>query len=294
MDDLLHIRSTTYEKNSTGVFEVSWGDLDGLRFAEVPYYSTVEVADLPGEPATYQLQASATHGGGPGNEDFMVFVNVTFSWDAEPLDPAAHRVCDRRFRHIRRTFRPLVDAGILADGEGENADRRYFSGAWFCQMLYSATFTRADNPMLAEFLAPVVERFGSLLTTPDQLLFLCHAAEDKEFVDALALFLDSQGLEHWYDKREIKAGDSIITRVSAGLDAATHLVIVLSRASVQKPWVQRELSSALMNQLKDASITVIPILREPCSIPLLLSDIRYVDCSSDRDRGLQELVHALA
>jgi hypothetical protein len=49
-----------------------------------------------------------------------------------------------------------------------------------------------------------------------------------------------------YDKREIKAGDSIVARVSEGLGAAAHLVVVLSRASVDKPWVQRKLSSALM------------------------------------------------
>ena len=66
-------------------------------------------------------------------------------------------------------------------------------------------------------------------------LFLCHASEDKEFVDLLANYLDSRDINLWYDKREVKVGDSIVSRINHGLDAASHVVVVLSKASVQKP-----------------------------------------------------------
>lgn len=124
-------------------------------------------------------------------------------------------------------------------------------------------------------------------------LFLCHASEDKEFVNLLASYLDSQNIDLWYDKREIKVGDSIVSRINEGLDSASHIVVVLSKASVKKPWFQKELSSALMKQLQDKSITVIPLLREDCKIPVLLADIKYADCRRSFDEGFQQMIDGI-
>ena len=52
--------------------------------------------------------------------------------------------------------------------------------------------------------------------------------------------------------------------------------------SVVKPWVRKELSSALMAQLQTKSITVLPIKREPCDVPPLLADIKYLNAFPDR------------
>jgi hypothetical protein len=294
VEPLLQIGTTTYVKTGHGVFKVPLERLSILRFNEVPYYSTVEVDDLPGNLDSYELAISATHGGGPTNEDFTIFVHVHCTVRGDARDPATRRACDRKANRIRRVLQPLVDVGTLDDGDGGNDHRTYLTNCWLVNVLYSASFTRDANPELAKFVRPVVERFEELLRTPDQLLFLCHASEDKDFVDWLADRLDAHDVDIWYDRREIRAGDSIVERISDGLASASHVVVVLSQAATRKPWVRRELSSALMRQLYDSSVKVIPVLREPCNRPQLLSDIRYADFGLDRETGFQALIEAIA
>jgi hypothetical protein len=276
-------------QKTRGVFEVPFSDLSGLRFVDVPAPSTVEITELPGNADKYRLAVSAIHGGAPNSEDFCIFVHVTFSQKGNVGDPVAESACARKFRHIKRIFGNLVQPGIWDDGEGEERRTRT-NGEWLCGVMYSRTFTSQENPVLADVIKPFVERFETLLKSPEILLFVCHASEDKSFVDDLAVYLDSRGVELWYDKREIKIGESIVTKINAGLESASHLVVVLSNASVTKPWVQRELSSTLMRQLQQKAIAVIPLLREDCAIPPLLADIKYADCRLTQLFGFKELV----
>lgn len=288
MEPVLTIGSRKYTKNETGVFEVPLADLGPLRFVDVPFYSTVEVGGLPGHPDSYQLSISATHGGGPHNEAFHAFVHGF--WEPGAAEHARSRTaCGRRFAHIRRHFGTLIDVGQWSDGDGDEHRTRH-NGGWLCRLLYSRAFTREENPQLAKLFEPVVARFNELIASVPLLLFICHASEDKQFVDRLASYIDSRGVKIWYDKREIKIGESIVARINDGLNAASHLVVVLSVASVGKPWVQKELSAALMNQLKDRSIAVAPLLCEDCQIPPLLSNVKYADCRGDIEAGFQQLV----
>jgi len=49
----------------------------------------------------------------------------------------------------------------------------------------------------------------------------------------------------WYDKWEIKVGDSLIEKIQEGLDIHDYLAIILSPESVSSEWVKRELNSAV-------------------------------------------------
>jgi len=124
-------------------------------------------------------------------------------------------------------------------------------------------------------------------------LFLCHASEDKPFVDKLAKELDKYALYAWYDKREIFVGDSIVQKVNSGLENSDFMIAVLSPRSIKKPWVVREMSSSLMRQLADKGITVLPVLIEECRIPALLADIKYADFTERFEIGFQELLHSI-
>ena len=128
---------------------------------------------------------------------------------------------------------------------------------------------------------------------PERLLFVCHASEDKAFVEILIDALDRRGLHTWYDKREILVGDSIVEEVNAGLDRASFVIVVMSPASMSKPWVTRELSSSLMRQLRDQSVQLMPVLYEDCEIPPLLNDIKYADFRVSFDAGFGDLIRAI-
>jgi len=82
MDETLQIGDQIFHKNSSHVFEVPLDELSTLRFTEVPYYSTVEIAELLGTLDSYKLQISATHAGGPHNEEFSISIHVISKWKA--------------------------------------------------------------------------------------------------------------------------------------------------------------------------------------------------------------------
>jgi hypothetical protein len=120
-------------------------------------------------------------------------------------------------------------------------------------------------------------------------VFVSHSSNDKPFVRKLVGALKEHDLNVWFDEAEIKVGDSIVARISEGLDSA-YLIVVLSKASVASPWVQAEMNAALMDQISGKGGAVLPVLIEPCDLPPLLRDRLYADFTTDFDTGLKKLL----
>ena len=156
----------------------------------------------------------------------------------------------------------------------------------YCIKIHDQTLLEAES-----FAAEIAARVEGAFEPPT--LFLCHASEDKSFVDRVALELDKRALFAWYDKREIFVGDSIVEKVNDGLKTSDFLIAVLSPRSIGKPWVVREMSSTLMRQLDEKGIRILPLVMETCEIPPLLVDLKYADFRSSFDAGFRELLAAI-
>lgn len=288
MEEVLRIGEKEYYKTSSLVFEVPFKELRSIHFTDVPYYSTIEVLNLPKKKNPYQLSISATHSGGPRNEEFFLNFHITFHQPLEGSNSITNSLlAHRRIQRIMRLFAELVERGLV---EEPNENRVQMTDSTYIGLVFFRWFTRKDDPILRDVMLPIINKFKQLIRSIDLLLFICHASEDKSFVDRLALGLDRNGLDVWYDKREIRVGESIVERINSGLGEATHLIVILSKCSASKSWVKRELSSSLMRQLGSNSIKIIPVLIQDCAIPLLLSDIKYADFRRDFERGLNELL----
>jgi hypothetical protein len=127
-------------------------------------------------------------------------------------------------------------------------------------------------------------------------VFLSHSTEDAEVADRIAVGLRALMSQYpvWYSDWAIRAGESIVDKINEALVRNDTLVVLLSRESVASPWVRRELTTALMDQLSGQDVTVVPILIEDCTIPSVLRDIRYIDMRSDRfEEGFIELFQLL-
>ena len=124
-------------------------------------------------------------------------------------------------------------------------------------------------------------------------IFISYTSSDGAFADKLASDLSSFGADVFYAKWEIKVGDSIVDKINVALSTHDHLVVVLSANSVKSEWVQRELNSSMMRQLKDKKIKIKPVLIQDCDIPALLSDIKYADFRDDYNEGFASLVDSL-
>lgn len=128
------------------------------------------------------------------------------------------------------------------------------------------------------------------MTTPIGKVFISHASADKAFVDRLVADLAARAIPVWYDKLDLRVGDSVTGGINEGLAASKYFLIVLSTSSVASRWVTEELNAALMEQVARGGTFLLPALLEDCEVPHLLRHRRYADFRADYDRGLVDLL----
>jgi len=125
-------------------------------------------------------------------------------------------------------------------------------------------------------------------------IFISYTHSDRDFVDQLALHLVANNVHVWLDRWEIKAGESLITKIEEGISGASALLVVLSKASLESRWCRKELNSGLMLELEKKSVVVVPILKEKCEIPLFLKEKLYANFTKDFDEGLEAVLESVA
>ena len=79
-------------------------------------------------------------------------------------------------------------------------------------------------------------------------IFLSHSSADDGFVRELREALSDLGQEVWTDSRQLKGGDPLWSKVTAAIDAAAGLAVLVSPDSLQSQWVGRELRHGLQVQ----------------------------------------------
>jgi hypothetical protein len=121
-------------------------------------------------------------------------------------------------------------------------------------------------------------------------VFVSHASADKPFVDRLVADLAARSIPIWYDKLDLRVGESVPGAINTGLNDSKYFAIVLSKASVASVWVREELNAALMRQVAKGGTFILPLLLEDCAIPPLLAHRRYADFRTDYSTALSELL----
>lgn len=126
-------------------------------------------------------------------------------------------------------------------------------------------------------------------------IFLSHSSKDKAFTRNLAERLRKAGVRVWLDEAELNIGDSLLTKISTAIESADFIAVIISHNSVQSSWVQTELRMAMSRELEDKNVRVLPILIEPCELPMFLRDKLYADFSKsdDFDAPFARLLRAL-
>lgn len=120
-------------------------------------------------------------------------------------------------------------------------------------------------------------------------IFLSHTSLDKPFVEKLARDLKRIGVNIWFDKWEIKIGDSITWKIEEGIRENEYLGIVLSPEAMNSEWVKSELGAAWVKQMQSKKVFVLPIFYRECNIPYFLADRRFADFRTDYEQGFREL-----
>ncbi len=279
------IRDRVYRKNpEVKRYQIHLDELHDLRMCDIPAHSHLQVLGLPVPDGACEAEWFGLNAGDDGEiEHLRIYGGVSFRAGAGDRP----RILSR----LRRAF-PEVDS---EDEEGFRAPEIYsrrVDDGFLVGLYIGLSFKKNPEIPVRIAFTPVVDGLQSL-NRPGAHVFICYASEDKSTAHSLATAIRAFGAAVWFDEWEIRVGDSIVQRVSDAIGTASHLVVLLSENSVGKPWVQKEFSAALMRQLSENSIRVLPLRLDGCLIPPLLSDLRYADARAGIANALPELEAAL-
>lgn len=123
----------------------------------------------------------------------------------------------------------------------------------------------------ARIIAETINEFGSYVRfvvveprvrSPDQWdVFLCYASEDRvDVAERLYRHLTSVGVHCWYDQGLILWGDSVVAKISDGIEKSRYVIVVISESLLNKTWPTKEMHAALSIEIESGRNHVLPLL----------------------------------
>ncbi len=92
-------------------------------------------------------------------------------------------------------------------------------------------------------------------------VLVCHATEDKDYVEPLAEALRQAGISTWYDRFSLQWGDDLRRKIDEGLKDCAFGIVVFSPAFLKvKKWTEYELSGLFAKEKEGAPPVILPIL----------------------------------
>jgi hypothetical protein len=115
--------------------------------------------------------------------------------------------------------------------------------------------------------------------------FFSYSSKDRRFASRLAADLATSGLAVWFDDWEMRPGDRLRDRINHGIGRARYFLVALTPESVQAAWVRHELDAAMLRELEEKRVVVIPLLYGDLSAADLPTDLRGKHYLDFRGRG---------
>lgn len=127
-------------------------------------------------------------------------------------------------------------------------------------------------------------------------VFISHASEDKKiFVNSFVHKLRDNGVKVWVDDDQLLPGDKLIEKIfDEGIGEADVFIIVLSKNSVNKPWVKEELEFGYIRRI-NRKLRIIPIVIDDCEIPSFLKSTVWIKIEdvNNYDNELDRVIKAI-
>ena len=113
--------------------------------------------------------------------------------------------------------------------------------------------------------------------------FLSYSRSDEDFAMRLAHDLRSLGVEMWVDRFDIRPSEHWDRAIERAIRGCRNVIAVLSPRSVASENVADEISLAI-----DAGKPIIPVVIEPCDLPLRLTRRHLIDATGSYDSALKQ------
>lgn len=118
--------------------------------------------------------------------------------------------------------------------------------------------------------------------------FLSYARADETTALKFADDLIAAGVQVWVDQYDIRPSQHWDRAVEAAVRSCEGMIVVLSPRSAASPTVADEVSVAI-----DMKKDLIPILIEPCVLPLRMTRMHFIDAARDYDGALRRCLAAI-
>jgi TIR domain len=112
--------------------------------------------------------------------------------------------------------------------------------------------------------------------------FLSYARTNQEIALRFADDLIEAGVSVWVDQYDILPSQHWDQAVETALRGCRGMLVMLSPASVASPNVADEVAVAL-----DSGKQVVPVLIEPCILPLRMTRMQFIDATGDYQTALR-------
>jgi len=114
-------------------------------------------------------------------------------------------------------------------------------------------------------------------------LFLSHAHADRAFVEDLNRWLTTAaGLKVFYDPADGTAGAGISTMLQREIENCRGVLLVVSNASIESPWVQDEYNIAKDEASEQPEFRIVPVRLGDAAGKKLLKGVSWFDIPDNR------------
>jgi hypothetical protein len=107
-------------------------------------------------------------------------------------------------------------------------------------------------------------------------VFISYGHPDADWVHNLAGNLHRAALDVFLDEWEIAPGEVVVHQLERGLLSSRNGVLVISRASVSRPWVQEEYA-VMVSRAVEGKQRLIPVLLGDVEVPPFAASRLWVD-----------------
>lgn len=89
--------------------------------------------------------------------------------------------------------------------------------------------------------------------------FISYSSQDEALAQHLHADLQDKGVRCWFAPEDLKIGDEFRSRIDESIQVYDRLLLILSEASVQSRWVQKEVETAFEKEGKENRIVLFPL-----------------------------------
>jgi WD40 repeat protein len=150
-------------------------------------------------------------------------------------------------------------------------EERQQAEAWLSERFKDEQAPCRPTDLHCEFITESIKNANNLMTQ----VFLCHSEKDWEVAETLRRSLMRAGITTWIHHNDIESASDFHTEMKRGVEEADNVVFLLSPASLESEYCQKELALASQLNKRIIPIRVKPVTSE--QIPDCLKNLQYID-----------------